>query len=180
MSVGSVTLGRNLYAGNINPKGISKTISYDDIATLVNSSDDQNIEKKYLIGMAGFMEAAYSTDSTKETPLVDVFVDGKTLTIDVNKVDPKAATDIEMFAYCEHMDKQGLLPNNGMGSYASLMSAKYMAINNGFIIDDGSGKLNWIEAVERVQKLLLNCRDMFQYTRLNIIFDVIDGHNEKK
>lgn len=182
MSVGSVSLSNNLYAGNINPNSFrnkSKDINYHEIESLVNHSNEQASTKGRLIGMAGFMSAAYAMDTTIENPLIDVFVEGQTLTIDVNKVDPTDATDIEMFAYCEYMDDQGLMPNSGMGSYTTLMIAKDMALHNGFIEDNGSGSYNWVEMAEKVKDLVYRCGDMIQYMKINEILDVIDRHNGK-
>lgn len=177
MSVGSVVLSNNAYGGSVNNYMTSSpSISYEEISSLVSHSDEQDIEQGSIFGMAGFLRCAYSRESTAENPLVEVYVKDETYTIDINKVNPKAATNIEMFAYCEYMDDKGLMPNEGMGSYTTLMISQEMALHNGFVTDDGSGIFDWTEIAESVKELMYRCGDMIQYMRINAVMDVIDRH----
>lgn len=104
------------------------------------------------IGNRGYI-AKYADSSTDADPVIKV----GDHEVHVNKVDPKNATEIEMFALTSYMDDKGLTDNTGMKSFNKMRAYSKQAEYNGFIdgIADSdnawSMSRNWISILENAK-----------------------------
>ena len=79
------------------------------------------------IGNRGFI-AEYSDSSTEQDPIIKV----GDYEVRMNDVDPKNATEIEMFALTSYMDDKGLTDNTGMKTFNKMRAYSSQAEYNGF------------------------------------------------
>ncbi len=115
-----------------------------------------------IIGMSSFgagdgfflITAGYAADSTTENPIMEVQTtkeDGTpdTFRININDIDPKNATQLEMFALCSHADAQGISAAKRNGdSYMSLIEyARYGGYEADNINDFVVKKQDWNKIV---------------------------------
>ena len=91
-----------------------------------SSSDGKNIGIM-TIGNRGFI-AEYADSSTEQDPIIKV----GDYEVRVNDVDPKNATEIEMFALTSYMDDKGLTDNTGMKTFNKMRAYSSQAEYNGF------------------------------------------------
>ena len=91
-----------------------------------SSSDGKNIGIM-TIGSRGFI-AEYAGSSTEQDPIIKV----GDYEVRVNDVDPKNATEIEMFALTSYMDDKGLTGNTGMKTFNKMRAYSSQAEYNGF------------------------------------------------
>lgn len=91
-----------------------------------SSSDGKNIGIM-TIGDRGFI-AEYADSSTEQDPIIKV----GDYEVRVNDVDPKNATEIEMFALTSYMDDKGLTDNTGMKTFNKMRAYSSQAGYNGF------------------------------------------------
>lgn len=94
------------------------------------------------------MMAQYAEGSTKEEPIVKVVSNygGKTETyyVHVKEVDPRSATQLEMFALLSYADDQGLTDAGSFGSYHYLKLYAKNAEENGYATEVfGYGSFMW-------------------------------------
>ena len=95
--------------------------------SLTTSSDKGKNIGVMTIGSKGYI-AEYADSSTEKEPIVKV---GK-YEVRINDVDPKNATEIEMFALTSYMDDKGLTDNTGMKSFNKMRAYSKQAEYNGF------------------------------------------------
>lgn len=97
------------------------------------------------------VQVCYAPDSTAENPVVEVRItdeNGKqdqVYRVNINDIDPSNATQLEMFALCSHLEKQGLSGGSRFGeSYRNLLQfasyAGYDADTEAFVTE----KKNWM------------------------------------
>lgn len=91
-----------------------------------SSSNGKNIGVM-TIGNKGFI-AKYADSSTEQEPVIKV----GDYEVRVNDVDPKNATEIEMFALTSYMDDKGLTDNTGMKTFNKMRAYSSQAEYNGF------------------------------------------------
>ncbi len=91
-----------------------------------SSGDGKNIGIM-TIGNRGFI-AEYADSSTEQEPIIKV----GDYEVRVNDVDPKNATEIEMFALTSYMDDKGLTDNTGMKTFNKMRAYSSQAEYNGF------------------------------------------------
>ena len=72
--------------------------------------------------------AEYADSSTEKYPIIKV----GDYEVRVNDVDPKNATEIEMFALTSYMDDMGLTDNTGMKTFNKMRAYSTQAEYNGF------------------------------------------------
>ena len=80
---------------------------FDTATSRTTSSDNGKNIGIMTIGNRGFI-AEYADSSTEQDSIIKV---------GVNDVDPKNATEIEMFALTSYMDDKGLTGNSGMKTF---------------------------------------------------------------
>ncbi len=116
------------------------------------SSDNGKNIGVMTIGNQGYI-AKYADSSTDADPVIKI----GDYEVHVNKVDPKNATEIEMFALTSYMDDKGLTDNTGMKSFNKMRAYSKQAEYNGFIdgIADSdnawSMSRNWISILENAK-----------------------------
>ena len=91
-----------------------------------SSSNGKNIGIM-TIGNKGYI-AEYADSSTEKDPVIKV----GDYEVRVNDVDPKNATEIEMFALTSYMDDKGLTDNTGMKTFNKMRAYSTQAEYNGF------------------------------------------------
>lgn len=116
------------------------------------------------IGSQGYI-ARYADSSTDADPVVKV---GE-YEVHVNKVDPKNATEIEMFALTSYMDDKGLTDNTGMKSFNKMRAYSKQAEYNGFVdgIADSdnawSMSRNWISILENAKDSYFKMPETYEH-----------------
>jgi len=133
--------------------------------------------------------AAYAKESTSKNPIINVTTnyDGKTLSynVNVNEVDPKKASRLELFALCAYADDVGLGDKSTFGTYQTLHTYEEMAKYNGYISSDTQAgtleqfeneKINWVNMSQKVMGLLYKCNDLAQYNKGIRIMDLFANY----
>ena len=85
---------------------------FDTATSRTTSSDNGKNIGIMTIGNRGFI-AEYADSLTEQDPIIKV----GDYEVRVNDVDPKNATEIEMFALTSYMDDKGLTGNTGMKTF---------------------------------------------------------------
>ena len=106
--------------------------------TKTTSSDKGENIDVMTIGNRGFI-AKYADSSTEQNPVIKV----GDYEVRINDVDPKNATEIEMFALTSYMDDKGLTDNNGMKSFNKMRAYSKQAEYNGFCGGISNPDLAW-------------------------------------
>lgn len=115
-----------------------------------------------VLGMSSFGEgddfhtlsAFYASESTDTDPIVEVHVDGENgetniFKVHINDIDPKNATQLEMFALCAHADAQGISGTDRSG-ITYMILCEYAGAGGyeaGNMADFTGKKQNWSEIV---------------------------------
>lgn len=101
------------------------------------------------------MAARYAEESTNDHPIVQVLLrkpnnEVEYYNVDITKVNPANATELEMFALCNYMDDKNPGGRGKFGSWQALKCIDINACSNGYTFDTGllenfaSAKKNWI------------------------------------
>lgn len=163
----SLSINSNLY-NPCNPndyKGVSKSNDVNYCAG-EKSTKDLNAASGFSggerLGVTTFGNriyiATYAKDSTADDPIVKV----GNHQVRINDVDPKNATELEMFALMSYMDKNGMTNNRGISSYTKMKAFSGQAEYNGFcegIYDSETGiteKYDWISILNNAKETFLN------------------------
>lgn len=112
-----------------------------------------------ILGLGGTMDgkssyyARYANDSTKESPVIEVHITGEDGSEDiryiyVNTVNPENATELEMFAFLLHHEKQGTLGTD-KNVYSQARQADFFGSETQS--DFTSAKINWQERLANYQ-----------------------------
>lgn len=147
MALGGIAAG---YPGVTDGYPVCRTVSkpavdqngdaWSDSIEGQGSSDGKNIGFAALSagenGRCYELYAQYASDSTERDPVVTVQVnhgqESLTYQIHINKVNPRNATQLEMFALLSYADDQGMSDSGSSGSYQSLMAYAENAKLNGY------------------------------------------------
>lgn len=124
------------------------------------------------------MRAEYAEDYSKDNPIIKVTVARENGTdeeyyINVNNINPKNATEIEMFALCNYADANGKGTGGGFGSWQVLNYYRTNASDNGeFEMSNGTAnfrgiKQDWASMVTRMRA---------NYMGVGIYKQVLDGN----
>lgn len=123
--------------------------------------------KSGIIGLSSFgtgddyrlLEARYADESTIDNPIIKVRIsdeDGsqKEFNININDIDPKNATQLEMFALCSYAEEHGISDfYKNCDTYKTLTDC---ALISGYeendIEDFVEKKQDWVEIVDKAQK----------------------------
>lgn len=127
------------------------------------------------------MRAMLSDKSTPTNPIVQVIsnLGGKKeiYNVDISKVDPKNATQLEMFALLSYTDKKGITDGGTFGSYQQLQTYAYNASQSGYC-DSLSGekvflneRFNWSDIIEKVMQDYLEAGISKQYEDCRKLLD---------
>ena len=88
-------------------------------------------------GMSYGVAAVLLKESVPDNPIVQIKYKDEVYNIDINKVNPQNATEMEMFALCCYADEMGKGSGDSLGSYRTLRISAVQAKYNGY-----TGKLN--------------------------------------
>lgn len=84
------------------------------------------------------MRAEYAENYSETTPVIKVVVQKLTgkeeYNININDIDPRNATEIEMFALCNYADAKGIGTGGKFGSWQTLNYYRDNASHNGYFI----------------------------------------------
>lgn len=88
------------------------------------------------------MAARYAEESTKDHPIVQVLLrkpnnEVEYYNVDITKVNPANATELEMFALCNYMDDKNPGGRGKFGSWQALKCIDINACSNGYTFDTG-------------------------------------------
>jgi hypothetical protein len=125
------------------------------------------------------MKAKYAENSTPENPIIYVETNygGKVAAynININEVDPRNASRLEIFALASYADDQGKGSGGTFGTYQTLRNFEDMAVHNGYFQSGATApgiwkqfaeeKLNWESACNQLVNLFYKCNDLVQYKK---------------
>lgn len=119
------------------------------------------------------MAAYYSEDSTEADPIIRVQSnyggEQRYYNVHVNDVDPRNASQLEMFALSCYTDDKGITDGGTFGSFAKMKAYAGNAAINGYTVDlqdvdSVSAKIDWISMLQRMaQDYLQNPKTYSQY-----------------
>ena len=108
------------------------------------------------------MTAKYAEDDSEDNPVIKVNVtkpNGKEeYLININEVNPRNASEIEMFALCNYADAKGIGTGGTFGSWQTLNYYRDNASHNGYFelsndLDSFEGvKQDWMKMVQFMMK----------------------------
>lgn len=127
----------------------------------------------YSSGMSYGMAAYYSEDSTEADPIIRVQSnyggEQRYYNVHVNEVDPRNASQLEMFALSCYTDDKGITDSGTYGSFTKMKAYAENAAMNGYIvdlqnIDNVSAKIDWISMLWKMaQDYLQNPKTYSQF-----------------
>ena len=108
------------------------------------------------------MTAKYAEDDSEDNPVIKVNVtkpNGKEeYLININEVNPRNASEIEMFALCSYADAKGIGTGGTFGSWQTLNYYRDNASHNGYFeLSNGTDsfqnvKQDWMKMVQLMMK----------------------------
>lgn len=127
------------------------------------------------------MRAMLSDRSTPDNPIVQVISnlggENNIYNVDINKINPQNATQLEMFALLSYTDKMGLTDGGSFGSHQQLEVYGNNARLNGYCADLSgkdvfiNEKFNWSVIIEKMMKDYLNAEIYNQYEDCKKLLD---------
>jgi hypothetical protein len=170
----------NLYSNIVKCKEQGLTGSFKEIRKDDGKSDKKRIGfatvKGETKGKLYIMTAHYGEKFTVDNPIITVKLKGKEYDIDISKVDPENATDLEMFALCSYEDAtKGR--SGSFGRWTALKYQKENAIDNGEFKETNSMeefkelRQNWLLMVAKMRELYLKSGIYKQVLKSNILLE---------
>lgn len=126
---------------SIHESGLAENVVNEDAVTIAESEEEGEFLGITMVPEEGEsvtygMRAMLSAKSTPANPIVQVIsnLGGKkeVYNVDINKVNPENATQLEMFALLSYADKKGLTDGGTFGSYKQLKTCAENANLNGY------------------------------------------------
>lgn len=158
-----------VYTNNYKNKNVP---GQDYENTMKRKTSETEVKENKILGM-GFLHsenntvhygmcAMYAEDYSEENPVIQVNVTkpgGKEeYLININEVNPRFATEIEMFALCNYADAKGMGTGGTFGSWQTLNYYRDNASHNGYFeLTNGtdsfqSVKQDWMKMVQLMMK----------------------------
>lgn len=104
-------------------------------------------------GMGYGLIAMLPENSTPDNPIIQIIsgVGGKreVYDIDISKIDPRNATEMEMFALCSYADEMGQGTGDSLGSYHTLCLSCALAKYNGYTGELNEAPPSWDQFANR-------------------------------
>lgn len=170
MALGAVQSG---YAGETyayRRRNSAREEFYGDISSAVQMMEDESENDSKVIGLAMIpygdsnvsygMKARYAAESTPEDPVIQVAVgcggEQVSYKVNVNEVDPRNASQLEIFALLSYSDDQGISDGGTFGSYHRMKIYADNAQMNGYWEgnenwdDFVNAKHDWIDIITRI------------------------------
>lgn len=123
--------------------------------------------KSGIIGLSSFgtgdnfhlLEAGYADDSTTDNPIIKVRISdesgaNKEFKVNINDIDPRNATQLEMFALCSYAETHGISDlDKNCCSYKTLADCAFIGgYEESDIADFVEKKQDWVEIVDKAEK----------------------------
>ena len=195
MEIGNMNHGINTYGGVGQNQNSKVECSVDKS----NFAIKEGRLKSNIIGIGSLViagddtwhgiSASYADDYSEGNPVIKVRVETphgvEEHHIDVREVDPRNATEIEMFALCSYADANGQGTGSASGSWQVLMYHISNAGHNGYLempnsLDKCSTeKKNWVEAARSAVDDYMNGGLYRQAMDGRKLLDIFDSHIEK-
>lgn len=144
---------------------------------------------KYTNSISYGMAAFYSSDSTGEDPIIRVSSnyggEQRYYDVHVNDVDPKNASQLEMFALSSYTDDKGITDSGTYGSFSRMKVYESNAADNGYGVDlqnpdNASAKLDWISVLKNMAgEYLQNSQTYSQYLDCNKLASQLENWRNK-
>ncbi len=169
MAVGTVQGGYRESAYTYRSAATVTEEFYGSISFAAQETDEQNDSKVIGLTMIPYgntnvsygMKAQYGASSTAEDPVIQVTsnYDGKTVSynVHINEIDPRNASQLEMFALLSYADDQGISDGGTFGSYQQMKVYADNARMNGYwegnedLDSFVNAKHDWITMMTRMQ-----------------------------
>lgn len=186
MTIAGLSSQYSTYANNLYQRTAKSGDSFMGIMSAASKKVEEQ-ENGEIIGFGTIMElntdrgwcmkAKYAENSAPENPIIYVETNygGETVAynISINKVNPRNASRLEIFALASYADDQGIGCDSTFGTYNTLNNFEEMAIHNGYF-ETGvkaastweqfeNQKLDWENACRQLMDLFYNCNDLRQY-----------------
>lgn len=143
----------------------------------------------YNDGMSYGMAAYYSEDSKEADPVIRVQSnyggEQRYYNVHVNEVDPKNASQLEMFALSCYMDDKGITDKGTFGSFIKMKAYAENAATNGYTVDlqdvdNVSAKMDWVSMLKRMARdYLQNPKTYSQYLDCENLSFALDMWSQK-
>lgn len=135
------------------------------------------------------MAAYYSEDSTEADPIIRVQSnyggEQRYYNVHVNEVDPRNASQLEMFALSSYMDDKGITDGGTYGSFSKMKAYAGNAALNGYTVDlqdvdNASAKIDWIAMLQKMaQDYLQNPKTYSQFWDCESLASELDTWSQK-
>lgn len=136
------------------------------------------------------MRAMLPENSTPANPIVQVVSnlggEKKIYNVEINKVDPGNATQLEMFALLSYMDKKGITDGGSLGSFHQLKVYGSNASMKGYCEDLGGGtvfvneKFEWPAIIEKMMKDYFDAEIYNQSEDCQALLDFFATYTQKR
>ena len=178
-------------------KEASKTdIFYHGLSSAVEKADGKGTGDilglttiPYSSMMSYGMTAQYSEKSTEEDPVIRISCnyggEQRYYDVHVNKVNPKSASQLEMFALSCYMDDKGLTDGGTFGSYNKMKTYADNAAYNKMCPDlqnpkNSSVELDWISMLKEMAQVYLGNEQTYQqYLSADRLADALSEWSQK-
>lgn len=190
---------RTDYAGYTAAENAEIDEFYDNLSSAVEKSETGTrgdvlglTMLPYSDNMSYGMAAFYSEESTSADPIIRVSSnyggERRYYNVHVNEVDPRNASQLEMFALSCYQDDQGITDGGTYGSFARMKAYAGNAADEGYSMDlqnpkNVYEKMDWVEMLEQMaQDYLKNPKTYAQYMdckKLSVSFKDSNSYEKK-
>lgn len=182
---------------------------YGNLSSAVEKSETKGSEKilgltmiPYSDMMSYGMKATYSEASSDSDPIIQVSSnyggENRSYDIHVNEVNPRSASQLEMFALCSYQDDKGITEKGTFGSYTRIKAYASNASDQGSFpdLEDSENarlKMDWVSMLKDMSQLYFGIPEAYsQGLDANKLADaltkwketiydkVMNGKNEEK
>ena len=198
MNIGNLAIEnyKTDYAGYKSTGNTKMDAFYSNMSSAVEKSTSQPTGEvlgltmlPYSNTMSYGMSAFYSDASTPADPIVRVSSnyggEQRYYDVHVNEVNPKNASQLEMFALSCYQDDQGITDGGTFGSFSKMKAYGGNAAMNGKFVDlqdpaNVSVKLDWVSMLqEMAQTYLQNSQTYAQYVDADRLASTLERWSEK-
>lgn len=123
------------------------------------------------------MIAEYAEDYSKDNPIIKIYLGTENGTVEehyinINEINPRNATEMEMFALCNYADANGMGTGDGRKSFEKLFYYRINALDNGYF-DLSNGTDNFVKSKQDWVSVVTNMRG--DYMGAGIYRQALDG-----
>lgn len=187
---------RSDYAGYKATGDVKTDAFYSGLSSAVEKADGKGTGDILGLAMLPYsdmmsygMKAQYSEKSTEEDPVIKITSnyggEYRYYDVHVNEVNPKNASQIEMFALSCYMDDKGLTDGGSFGSYNKMKTYADNAAYNGMCPDlqnpdNISIRFDWMSVLKQMAQVYLGCSQTYQqYLNADSLADSFEAWSRK-